>query len=211
VSCAAGFGIKHSQSFGARPHLAFAVGACSNIDKVLGALNTCLLYNNPDAAQHATTQAAIRKLYDGEFPWRVPSTGTSNGTEAAQRHYALRWRLATAQRDRTKEEEGMLLGEVLRVFNWLEVHLGYLDGRSTLLAAEAAECTAKAAAVGAVQGAEAVAAAHKIHVECAAELELIEGKTFVLGREKARLQGIKAQAEKALPEATRKRAAAAHP
>ena len=33
-----------------------------------------------------------------------------------------------------------------------------------------------------VEGAEAAAAAYNFHVECAAELERIEGKTIVLGR-----------------------------
>jgi len=65
----------------------------------------------------------------GNFPWRgaAPSRPGAQGeegpSEAVVHHFGRRYRTATAQLERSEEEDNLLQDEILRTFNWVEERL----------------------------------------------------------------------------------------
>lgn len=99
--------------------------------------------------------------------------GGANGNLAAQRHYAQRYRTLVAQRDRTREEQGILGTEVVRTFNWMEEREAAVQERLGEM---------QAASGGGTSWAQRLAA----------------GKAALLEQQLKRVQGIHAQARKLL-------------
>jgi hypothetical protein len=178
------------------------------------ALNTFYRYNHGEANVLETGAQALAAVHDGVFPWRAGCAAPVNGERAAQRHFAQLWRTATAQRDRTVEEESMLQVEVVRLLGWLERRLADVADRIARLHAAAVAFDAAEAAVGSLpetaeaeeeeeaeaeaeaeeEAAAAAAAARKIQLARAAQRSLIAGKLAILELEKARVESMQADA-----------------
>jgi len=79
----------------------------------------------PAAATPLTAQI-LQDAFNRNFPWNGPGAGGAtlplgaNGSDSAQRHFAMRYHAARNQLHRTKEEVGILKKEVVRLFNWCE-------------------------------------------------------------------------------------------
>lgn len=64
----------------------------------------------------------------GDIPW-ARDEGGSNGSEAAGRHFAERYRAQLAQERRSEEEEGILRTEVVRTFAWAAARQAAIEAR----------------------------------------------------------------------------------
>lgn len=92
--------------------------ARAHIQQVLAVVATWTVYGT-DALPTMVSDAHLKEVLDGKFPWRQISAG-SNGDLPAQQHYGMRYRTALCQLKRTDKEDGILSNEIVRLINCLE-------------------------------------------------------------------------------------------
>ena len=164
--------------------------ACRNVKNLLAVLGTWSVYGTSRTAP-AVTEAHLAEVCAGMFPWQVGSS-LGNGTEAAQRHYAQRYRTAQNQLARTVEERVVLGNEVLLALNWLEERAAHVLQRAerqqrAIADLDAAEAAAEAAGAG-PEVSVGNAAGHASRCTAAAQRALSTGKLALLQREADRLR-----------------------
>lgn len=97
------------------------------IIKLLEELAPWEVFGTDRAPAWKPTADVIAKVHKGEFPWAT-QIGGDTADEALQRHFGERYRTATAQVERTKEEIGFLKMEVVRLVNGLEERIEAVTG-----------------------------------------------------------------------------------
>lgn len=91
------------------------------------------------------TEARCRDAINRIFPWsNQPGdsggvVNSPNGSEAAQKYFALRYHTAKSQLQRTVEEVDLLKKEVVRLFNWCEERIELVDEKIDLFKSKITE------------------------------------------------------------------------
>ena len=79
----------------------------------------------------------MQEVCNGRYPWvdappassAAPATADANGSIAAQKHFARRYRSAKARADRTLEEQEYIKAEIACTHNFLNVRIGETKAR----------------------------------------------------------------------------------
>ena len=144
----------------------------------------------------ATSEAAVRTVCEGVFPWESGPTG-ANGLITAQHHFGLLYRTARHKLARTREEEALLAKEVVLMHNWLEERLAGVAEKREHLQRQLAACTAQCATV--VAAAPDSRPAHEAIVLEAAQQSRSAGRMLLLEQEEERLRCMQADARRRVP------------
>ena len=147
-----------------------------NIADLLRTLSTWEVYGTDREPTWEATEATIRNVYEGKFPWSA-EIQSSGAPEAVQRHFGVRYRTAAAQVQRAEEEKVYLSMEVVRLFDGVEGRIKVVDDHVQVLAVEAGACAAAGGGVAARRA------------------RVLAGKIKLAGLERDRLEMIRADAE----------------
>ena len=158
----------------------------SNIQNLLGIYFTWDVFGT-DRPRTQVMQQHLRDAFNRQFPWSHSSgdgenrAGAPNGSEEAQKYFALRYHTAKHQLKRTEEEVEILKEEVVRLFNWCEERLELVNERIGVFGSKIAELVEANSLDGITPEEQALRLI---------ELRILEGKHAVHLAELRRLQCI---------------------
>lgn len=162
-----------------------------NIRKLLEVYFSWEAYDT-DRSPTQVTEILWRNALNRNFPWSNQTGDSSggvvdspNGSEAAQKYFALRYHTAKNQLQRTVEEVDLLKKEVVRLFNWCEERIQLVDEKIDLFKSKIAELEEASES-------DTLIAAEKALISI--EISVWNGKIAVHEAEKGRLHCIHEEA-----------------